>query len=232
MIESLKQRFMKLADRVDAMALRERGLIFVAVLIVLYVVAVNVVFEPMRAEQSRLDSQLKSKHDQIAALEKQIQAARGGRLDDPDAAKRARLAALQEQMKSLDATFARTTANLVSPKEMARLVEQVLARNHGLQVVKVESLRPAPLGEPAAAKPGETKPAAATPEFQARIYKHGLRIEMKGTYLDMLNYLQALERLPWKVFWGQVALETETYPVSKLTLVIYTLSTGEGWIAM
>lgn len=232
MIETLRQRLAKLMDRVDAMALRERGLIFVAVLIVVYVVAVNGVFEPMRAEQARLNSQLKSKHDQIAALEKQIQAFRGGRLDDPDAAKRARLAALQEQMKSLDATLARTTANLVTPKEMARLVEQVLANVRGLQVVKVESLRPAPLAEPAAAKPGETKPATATPGPEARIYKHGLRIELKGTYLDMLNSLQALERLPWKVFWGQVTLETETHPVSKLTLVIYTLSAGEGWIAM
>lgn len=232
MIETLRQRLVKLMDRVDAMALRERGLIFVAVLIVVYVVAANVVFEPMRAEQARLDSQLKSKHDQIAVLEKQIQALRGGGLDAPDAAKRTRLAALQEQMKSLDAALARTTANLVTPKEMARLVEQVLANVRGLQVVRVESIRPTPLAGPAAAKPGEPKPAAATQGIEAHIYKHGLRIEMKGTYLDMLNYLQALEGLPWKVFWGQVTLETETHPVSKLTLVIYTLSAGEGWIAM
>jgi MSHA biogenesis protein MshJ len=59
-----------------------------------------------------------------------------------------------------------------------------------------------------------------------------MRIELKGSYLDILGYLHALEALPWKVFWGQATLQTEKYPVSHITLLIYTLSTREGWIAL
>jgi len=64
------------------------------------------------------------------------------------------------------------------------------------------------------------------------MYKHGLRIQLSGQYPDILRYLGALEALPWKVFWGEVQLQTEKYPVSRVTLVIYTLSLDEAWIGV
>ncbi|OGI42866.1 MAG: hypothetical protein A2150_02140 [Candidatus Muproteobacteria bacterium RBG_16_64_11] len=63
-------------------------------------------------------------------------------------------------------------------------------------------------------------------------YRHGMRIELKGGYLDMLAYLREVENLPWKMFWGQVTLQVEQYPVSRLVLHVYTLSTQESWIGI
>jgi len=105
---------------------------------------------------------------------------------------------------------------------MAKLLEQILARSHGLQLVKIESLPRALAVEETASTNVKT--------LGAIVYKHGVRIEVTGRYFDIINYLKALEALPWKVYWGQVALETEQYPTSKLTLVIYTLSRHTGWI--
>ena len=65
-----------------------------------------------------------------------------------------------------------------------------------------------------------------------KIYRHGMRVEFKGRYFDIVKYLQSLEGLPWKVFWGEVSLETDEYPVSKVSLVIYTLSRYPGWIGV
>jgi MSHA biogenesis protein MshJ len=147
---------------------------------------------------------------------------------DPGAANRARLAALQEQLGTIDAALAEKTAGLVSPQEMARLVEEILKQNRKLQLVKIESLAPAPLGE--SKKQEQAKPAVAEPEYV--IYRHGTRIELKGRYLDIVDYLKTLEQLPWKVFWGEAVLETDQYPVSTFTLVLYTLSLREGWIGV
>ena len=91
---------------------------------------------------------------------------------------------------------------------------------------RIENLPPAPLTEGARGGDG------ASARGDAPVYKHGMRIELRGTYLDFLAYLKALEGLQWKVFWGQVSLQTEKYPASRLVLVIYTLSTHEGWIAI
>ena len=226
MMEDIKLQYKKLADRIDELSLRERGVIFVSILAVLYLLAANLVFAPLRTEQNRLENQLKAKRGQVQLLEDQMQAILTGGVQGGDAAQRARLAALQEQSLAHDTALARAVSGLVMPKEMARLVEQILLKNRNLQVVRIENLPPAPLTE--GARGGE----GASARGDAPVYKHGMRIELRGTYLDFLAYLKALEGLQWKVFWGQVSLQTEKYPASRLVLVIYTLSTHEGWIAI
>lgn len=224
MMDQFKQRLKQLMDRIDALALRERGLLFVGLLAILYVVAANLVFVPMNAEKTRLEAQLKGKHNEIQALESQITALATGDTPGAGSEKKEKLTALQERLRVLDETLGKVTSGLVSPKEMTRLVEQVLLKSKRLEIVKLESLPPAPLVGEGGGQTG-TSPAGM-------VYKHGMRIELKGSYLDILNYLRALEGLPWKVFWGQATLQTEKYPVSHITLLIYTLSTREGWIAL
>ena len=218
-LEELKTQFKGVADRIDAMSLRERGLIFVTVLVVLYFVAANLLFGPANAEKDRLQAQVNQIHAETQALDTQIQGILAGRAQDPDAAKREKVAALQANLQQMDSALNQTTSGLVPPKEMTRLVEQMLSKNHGLRVLKVESLPAAPLIE-GGADSGNTP--------GTMIYKHGMRIELQGGYLDILRYLKSLEELPWKLFWGQVTLKTDKYPESKLSLLIYTLSTHEG----
>ncbi len=224
----LRIELRKLMDRIDEFSLRERALIFLGVLGLMYFGAMQLVIQPLGQQRTRLEQELKSKRDQIQTTEKQIQAMLTGDVQDADGTKRARLETLRGQMKTMEAELGKTTSGLVTPKEMARMVEAFLASKRGLEVVKVENLPPEPVGAD-----GTTANAApGTPAPAALLYRHGLRIELRGSYLDMVRYLKGLEAQPWKVFWGQVSFQTEKYPVSKLTLVIYTLSTREGWIGI
>lgn len=218
-IDELKIRFKSIADRVDAMSLRERGLIFITVLVVLYFVAVNLLFGPANTERDRLQAQINQVRTETQTLDTQIQGILAGGAQDPDAAKREKIAALQTNLQQMDASLNQATFGLVPPKEMTRLVEQMLSKNRALRVLKVESLPAAPLVE------GGTEANNAPGTM---IYKHGMRIELQGGYLDILRYLKSLEELPWKLFWGQATMKTDKYPESKLTLLIYTLSTHEA----
>lgn len=216
--DDLKKQFHDFANRIDAMSLRERALIFIALLVALYFLAVNVLFGPLNVEKDRLQQQVNQKRQETQALELQVQALVGSG-EHPDATRRKKLEALQENLKTMDAELVRATSGLVTPREMARLIEQMLLRNRGLQVMKVESLPAKPLLD-----------ATGTPG--ALVYKHGMNIEIKGGYLDILRYLKSLEALPWKVFWGKVSLKTEKHPDSHVSLLIYTLSTHEAWIGL
>ena len=221
-LEDLKTQFKGFTDRIDAMSLRERGLIFVTLLVALYFVAVNMLFGPVNTEKDRLQKQVNQLHEETRLLELQVQGIVSGGENNPEAAKRRKIASLQENLKTMEVALSRVTAGLVPPKEMTKLVEQMLLKNRGLEVIKVESLPSTPLLEGA---------AEGVPEG-AMVYKHGMRIELKGNYLDILRYLRSLEGLEWKVFWGQVTLQTEKHPVSKVSLLIYTLSTHQGWIGL
>ena len=220
-LEDLKTQFKGFSDRIDAMSLRERGLIFVTLLVALYFVAVNLLFAPVNADKDRLQKQVKQLHGETRLLELQVQGIVSGGENTPDATKHRKIASLQESLKTMDAKLNRVTTGLVPPKEMTKLVEQMLLKNRGLEVIKVESLPATPLLE-----------GGAGGSEGSMVYKHGMRIELKGNYLDILRYLRSLEGLEWKVFWGQVTLQTEKHPVSKVSLLIYTLSTHQGWIGL
>jgi MSHA biogenesis protein MshJ len=166
-----------------------------------------------------LQQQVNQKRQETQALEMQVQALAGSG-EDPEAAKRKKLEALRENLKVMDTELVRVTAGLVPPREMARLIEQMLLKNRGLQVMRVESIPATPLLEGSAGVTG------------SMVYKHGMQVEVKGGYLDILRYLKSLEALPWKVFWGKVTLKTEKYPDSRVSLLIYTLSTHEAWIGL
>ena len=226
MYQELKAKTKQLMDRVDEMSLRERGMIFIALLAVLYVFAYQVLFTPLFTEQKRLQSQIQAKHKQIQVLESQIQAVvRGG--ERPDASKLATVEALEQRLQALDDKLAAATSGLVSPKQMARVVEEILTKNRRLRLIRVQNLMPAPLvDDPSVGRVAGSRHSAPV------IYKHGARIEVEGSYLEMVKYLRALEQLPWKMFWGEVSLKSQGYPVSRLKLVIYTLSTNENWIAI
>jgi MSHA biogenesis protein MshJ len=219
--DDLKKQFQGFAGRVDAMSLRERAMIFITLLVALYFLAVNVLFSPLNAEKDRLQQQVNQKRQETQALEMQVQALAGSG-EDPEAAKRKRLEALRENLKVMDTELARVTAGLVPPREMTRLIEQMLLKNRGLQVLRVESIPATPL----------LNVAENTASSSPMVYKHGMHVEVKGGYLDILRYLKSLEALPWKVFWGKATLKTEKYPDSRVSLVIYTLSTHEAWIGL
>lgn len=84
-----------------------------------------------------------------------------------------------------------------------------------------------------AAKP---QPAGGTPaaaQAQAPLlYRHGVQLVLQGSYLEMIDYLEALEALPTQLFWGAAVLDAEQYPQAKLTLTLYTLSLDQKWIAL
>lgn len=226
-------RLKTLGDRVDALSLRERGLVFAGVMVVLYLVAVNLVFSPLRVEQAAVEKELAAKREQLLTMDNQIQALLRAHGDDPNAGNRAKIEALKKDVAQLDGSVDQMTAGVVSPKEMTRLIERMLAENQGLQLVKLESLPALPINDTAKAEnAATTPPVIALAPMDIAVYKHGMRIELKGSYFEIVNYLKALEKSPWKVFWGEVSLETEKYPISKVTLVIYTLSRHPNWIGV
>lgn len=210
-------------ERINEMSLRERGLMFVAVMVAVYLAMSTFVFAPLMRQQAAMEQELNTKRADAARLNTQIQLMLGH--NDGNTSEAQRTAALREQLKQLDNSLGTLTKGLVSPQEMAKLVERMLRANRNLQVLKIESLAPTALLD-------EAGKSAAGVGVGDTLYKHGMRIQFRGGYGDIVNYLHALETLPWKMFWGEVQVVTEQHPQSTVTLVIYTLSLREAWIGV
>jgi MSHA biogenesis protein MshJ len=211
----------RMMARIDALSLRERAILFVSLLAVLFLFANQVLFPALRVQQKQLEQQIGEKLAQLNTINSEIGRIVAQGTEDPDAAQRARIAELHRQFAELEISAADITRGLVSPREMTHLVHTMLRQNSALQLVKAENLAPE-----AISLDGGEKPTAGGPV----VYRHGLRLQVRGRYADIARYLDTLERLNWRVMWGDVKLETERYPVTYATLTLYTLSLDKAWI--
>lgn len=223
----------KFSNTVDGLALRERVLIFAAAAFLLVAIVSTLFLDPLMAQQKKLSAQITQQQEKMKEVQAQIEALieeKKGSETSPD---RARLSLLRKQIEEGDAYLQSNRERLVQPEKMAGMLEQVLNRNGRLQLINLHTLPVTPLleEEPEPEENGAVAPQA-TAEIQSdrQVYKHGVQITVSGSYLDLLQYLTALEKLPVQMFWGMANMDVVQYPVAELTLTIYTLSLDKTWL--
>lgn len=210
--------------KLNAMSLRERVIIFAAVLGIIIYVWYALMLQPLSKQKALLQAQISEKHSQIDGVEKLIKQVQQGKKVSPRAEKRARIASLKFEIDKLNDRLKHTTGGMIDPTQMTKVLQGILSHISNLSLVSVESLGTKPLIDSGDNKV-ENSPIA-------QVYMHGVRIKFKGGYLDMLNYLKALERQPWRLFWGDIDYDVKDYPEAYGTLDVYTLSLNEGWIGV
>jgi MSHA biogenesis protein MshJ len=57
-------------------------------------------------------------------------------------------------------------------------------------------------------------------------------LTLRGDYLEVLRYLEDVERLPWHIYWSRLELSVDEYPVNDVVLEVATLSLDEEWIGV
>lgn len=162
------------------------------------------------------------------------------RFRDPDAANRTALAEAQARLAALNAQLHGYDAALVPPEQMPRLLQALLNRHRGLELVSLHTLAVAPLvsspvqGQDGAqssdgggqkALPGQALPAGS-------LFRHGIELKVAGRYQDLQSYLAELEASPQKLLWERMSLVVQAYPRSELTLRLYTLSLDSIWLVV
>lgn len=232
----MNPQLQKLVQKIDALSLRERVILFVAITFTL-VFAVNKIFlEPQFARQKQLAEMIRLDQLKINELQSSIQQRIKAREIDPDAAEKARLQALRQRLMQSQAGLQDMQKGLVSPERMPALLEDILKRNGRLQLVGLKTLPVTAVNdtEEASAKPADktasAKANAGTPQTEGHIYKHGVEITLQGNYRDMVSYMTELESMSWRLFWGKAKLNVDEYPKATLTLTLFTLSLDKKWL--
>lgn len=234
----MKDAFIRVAARIDALSLRERALVFAAAAAGLVFLAFFFGLKPMFAKQEALRRQIVQQQNHIEGLGSEVRVTVEASQVDPDAPALEKLAAVRAQTEALAGSLRAMQNGLVPPERMAPLVDAILRANGRLQLVSMRTLAAEPIvaaqpSGPAAVAAGAAVTAGPAPApAEALLYRHGVEVTVRGNYLDMIGYLAALESLPTQLFWGRAQLETETWPASRLTLNLYTLSLDAKWMKL
>ena len=228
--------------RYQGLARRERALLLATAIAAVGGVWDQAVLEPQAVAGTALASQI----DGLRLRLRQEQQIAAGLAESDNQSRIARLRHERADALGLQsaqqAQLAQALAGFVAPAQVGRLLADVLKRHPGLQMIKAESLPPEPLlAQAEAAGPsarvdgsGATQ-ARATSAVSApgpQLYRHGLALELRGSYLEAYAYLRELETLPWGLRWDRVSFEVTEHPAGRLVLRLHTLSKGPEWIGV
>ncbi|HEY8023527.1 MAG TPA: MSHA biogenesis protein MshJ [Burkholderiaceae bacterium] len=250
----MKQTWLRYSEKIDALGLRERVVIFLMLVLIMVAMFDTLLLEPQFARETELSRQINQDQSQIAGIQAEIQGKIASYDKNPDATKQARLAALVQKSGQMRSALQDMQKGLVSPDKMSTLLEDILRRNGKLHLVALHTLPVSGLNDPepvAGAADGKAGADAgstalldksggavraindAKDEAQAEsklVYKHGVEMVIEGNYLDMVDYMTSLEGMPWQLFWGKAKLIADDSGKLKLTLTLYTLSLEKNWL--
>jgi MSHA biogenesis protein MshJ len=229
----MKQQWQQLAAKLDTRNQRERTLIFFMVIVVVGSLVNALWIDPLLVRKKKAMQEVMSQQEQLQTLSSQIQVIMSGGKSDPDAPFRVQLAGLEQKLSQSRAALQEVQQNLVPPDKMARLLEDVLTQNRKLKLVALKTLPVSDVLDMSGGISSQSQAGQSKEELKSAapaIYKHGVEITVSGNYAELTHYLDTLEKLPWRMFWGKAEMHVEEYPRVTLTITLYTLSMDKTWL--
>ena len=214
----MKQQWRALGEKFDLLSQRERGMIALAVVVVLGMLCympLESMWLKYRAESQQLANIVKENAISVQQVDLYQQ-----RLAlDPNRDYQNRLALVAEQTKAIDDSLAAQMVDMVPADYMPEVLSKVLAKAKGIRLESFTSVAPVPL-------------LTVGEENKVNLYSHGIKLTLEGDYFAILRFTQAVEAMPDKLYWKRFDYQVAQYPKAKVDLELYTLSISKDFISV
>jgi len=123
---------------------------------------------------------------------------------------------LQAQLDKLQEGIAQIDQSLMSPDRMIGLLKELLDKDSRLALVSFEVQ--------------EVTVIESELDGSSLFYQHGLNIRLEGDFEALTAYLAKIEALPSQLFWDELTIQTESFPLMRIELTVHTLSQNKDWL--
>ena len=214
---AIKTHLQPWLERVDNLELRERILLLAAAVAVMFLLIDTLILQPTLKAQQVARQQIVDLEVKLNGLRQSAQLLSYKSDSDPTASRRQSRDQLAAELAELDTRIISQLGALVEPAQAAQVLEQLLGSHTGLKLTTLNASAE-PLKDMELEQPSETPGLA----------RYQLDMVVQGSYLDLLNYLQSLEAMPWKFFWQQVDFQATEHPHAETRLQLYTLGAKDA----
>ncbi|HCE2075259.1 TPA: type II secretion system protein M [Vibrio parahaemolyticus] len=207
-----------LEERFGDMSAREKMLVALCGFVTVVMLLFTLVLESKLNQISNNERQLSNLKQSNQKTEIDILRVKAQLKKDPNADIDLEISNLLTESQHLSMQLSQIIEHLVTPSQMAGVLESVLEQQSGIHLVSLQTLPSEPITE--------DKEASQYSGY----YVHPVRMELTGDYFSIANYLNKLESLPASYFWRSFSYKVEEYPKAKLVLEVYTLGSREEFI--
>ncbi len=215
-----------LCERFAARPRRERLLVAALIVLGLPLAVLGVWGEPAWRAHRTLGAE-------AAHLRAEAGRSSSSRPTDPNQLAREELAVLEARWRSEQQAIADRARALVRPDEMVALLEQWLPSHPGVRLIAMASLPATPL-EAAPRADADAGAAKDRPVASAApgLYRHGVTLEIEGSWPALRAYLGEIERSPRRLHWSALHLQSDEHPRVRMRLTVNTLALEAAWLTL
>lgn len=202
----------------------------------------RLVIVPFNHYASKLTNQLDGAHAELRQTREKLSSVGPDQLLQLRQQTRERLHALQTELLQARAAMDELREGLVPAGNIADVLGGLLRNHRNVTLAEILNLPAVPLRPEATGTntPADSPAKAATEvdvtpseppgaSVNPTLFKHPMRIILRGRYVDIAKYLAAVEELPWRIYFDGLILEVRSYPMVEATIELHTLSEDEGW---
>lgn len=204
----------RLQERIDSMPLRQRALLLLAIIGLLFVAVDTMLLRPQAERRNSLSNQLADVDERVGALTDTIESLAERASVDPDAKPRRRLAEAQAAIDSLQSELSEIGGGIARAEDSLGILQRLLAARQGAELVELVKLPVENLLE----------------DEESPIFVHRFRLVFEADYATTMDYVSMIEGLPRGLYLEAMRLEALEWPINRIEMVFYTLTLDEGWL--
>jgi MSHA biogenesis protein MshJ len=222
----------ELVQKFEESSLREQVLIGVTGAVAVVFALQFLIMDPLISETEKVKRRVVSLSNTQMTLQKKL-------TDEPKEKselreKKKEFLVQRQRVAELDRQLSDLSSLLVAPDVMPNLLRSLVATSD-MKMVAFENMAPQPLLAP-------EKSSAPIFDYNSnsssqvgkplQLFRHGMSLQLRGSFSSSLKYLKSVESQPWGVVWNSLDYEVDSYPNGNLTIKIETLSTDQHWLGV
>lgn len=207
----------KFSQRFASLTLREQRMVVGTLLLIVWGAWDNFFQQPQLQAQRQLDAEIKQMEQLLSNQQAAANQLEQTGSHDPNSENKESLKTLQQSLNNLKQQLNAGEKRFVPSQLMATALRDMLKQHGNLQLLKLETLPPTAFGDDSQ---------------QTWVYRHSMNLTVRGDYFSTLNYLKALENLPWRIHWDSIDYNVKDYPQAETRIQVYTLSFEQDWLGV
>lgn len=226
----MKRIFDEYSTKFHSITIREQYLILLTGLIGIVFILFTLLVDGKLIQTERLEKQVRQLQSNQKSAQTTIQILEQSLAQDPNDAINKQISQYEQRLTAVDNELLLLTSDLINPIQMRYALIELLQTQKAVSLLSFEVL-PAQSMNLASQNANDSEGNEAS-EQPLTLYKHGIKLTLKGGYFALRDYLTQLEQLEWRFFWQEFDYQLTQYPQSELTIEMYSLSTKEEFIGV